>query len=668
VDRIPPVDVGWYGATVWKVTKVDILRAQPHCEWIFGGPLVASSILRFVLSLLFAISAAAQQTSPQPAPKPIFKLQEVMIPARDGVHLQTVILTPVDQHGPLPILFRRTPYGVPDKPPEQMPPSMKELAQDGYIFVIQNLRGRFKSEGVFNLSSWVDLNDPKATNETTDAYDSIDWLVKNVPNNSGSIGMLGVSYDGLTTALTLLHPHPALKAISEQASPVDQWMNDDDHRYGALRESYDFEYAVMEQSDKNKNSHFDFETYDTYQWYLDLGPLSNINAKYLHGSIPYWNSTVDHPDYDDFWKKEAWVRQLHASTVPNLNVAGFWDQEDPWGPWQIFRHAEENDPQHTNFIVAGPWFHGEWRTPKADSIGIIPFAGHETAREFRENIEAPFFRYYLHGKGDKPVWQATTFQSGSNSWHSYAAWPPGEAKPTNVYFHADGTLSFTQPRTANTSKPYREYVSDPANPVPYRQRPISPTYPAGDWTTWEVADQRFADHRPDVLSFVSDPLEHDLTVTGPLAAILFASTSGTDSDFIVKLIDVYPDNAQKNAGNPEEGPKPGQYAKSLNGYELPIAMEVRRGRYLTSYEKPQPLTPNQPTEWNIPLRDHDHVFLKGHRIMVQIQSTWFPLIDRNPQKFVPSIYAATAADFVPATQRIYCSTTMPSHLVLPVVP
>jgi hypothetical protein len=521
---------------------------------------------------------------------------------------------------------------------------------------------------VFNLSSWVDLNDPKVTNETTDAYDSIEWLVKNVPNNNGKVGMFGVSYDGLTTALTLLHPHPALMAISEQASPVDQWMNDDDHRYGALRESYDFEYAVMEQADKNKNTHFDFETYDTYQWYLDLGPLSNINAKYLHGSIPYWNSSVEHPDYDDFWKKEAWVGQLHASTVPNLNVAGFWDQEDPWGPWQIFRHAEVNDPQHTNFMVAGPWFHGEWQTPKGDSIGIIPFGGHETAREFRENIQAPFFRYYLHGQGEKPAWQASTFQSGSNTWHTYAVWPPKEAKPTRLYLHADGTLSFTAPDALKTGPPYREYISDPANPVPYRQRPISPTYPGGDWRTWEVADQRFVDHRPDLLSFISAPLDHDLTVTGPLAANLFASTSGTDSDFIVKLIDVYPENAQKNAWSPEEGPKPGQYAQSLNGYELPVAMEVRRGRYLVSYEKPSPLVANKPTEWNIPLRDHDYVFLKGHRIMVQVQSTWFPVIDRNPQHFVPSIYQATASDFVSATQRIYCSAEMPSHLVLPIMP
>jgi len=623
--------------------------------------------LPVAFAIVQPIPAKAQTAAPSEH-KSIFKLQEVMVPVRDGVRLQTAILTPVDQKGPLPILFRRTPYGVPEKPPEQMPSSMKELAADGYIFVVQNLRGRFKSEGAFNLSSWVDLSDPKAANETTDAYDSIEWLVKNVPNNNGKVGMYGVSYDGLTTALTLLHPHPALKAISEQASPVDQWMNDDDHRYGALRESYDFEYAVMEQADKNKNTHFDFEIYDTYEWYLDLGPLSNINAKYLHGSIPYWNSTVDHPDYDEFWKKEAWVRQLHASTIPNLNVAGFWDQEDPWGPWQIFRHAEDNDPQHTNLIVAGPWFHGEWQAPKGDSIGLIPFGGHETSREFRENIEAPFFRYYLHGTGEKPVWQASTFQSGSNSWRTYPIWPPKEAKPANLYLHVDGTLSFTAPPGVDTDKPYREYVSDPANPVPYRQRPISPTYPAGDWRTWEVADQRFVDHRPDVLSFVSEPLDHDLTVTGPLAAELFASTSGTDSDFIVKLIDVYPPGAQKNAWNPEEGPKPGQYSQSLNGYELPIAMEVLRGRYLRSYETPEPLTANKPTLWSVPLRDHDHVFLKGHHIMVQIQSTWFPVIDRNPQKFVPSIYKATAADFIPATQRVYCSPAMPSHLVLPVMP
>jgi putative CocE/NonD family hydrolase len=622
--------------------------------------------MRSCLVGLALLLLASRTQAQQPEAKPAFTLQEVMIPMRDGVRLQTAILTPTDKTGPLPIMFSRTPYGVPDGPIKEVPPQVKELARDGYIFVLQNLRGRFKSEGVFKLSSQVDLADSASTNETTDAYDSIDWLVKHVPNN-GKVGMYGVSYVGLTTAMALLHPHPALKAMSEQASPVDQWMNDDDHRYGALRESYAFEYAVLEQADKNKNTHFDFEIYDTYSWYLALGPLSNINSRYLHGSIPYWNDIVAHPNYDEFWKKEAWVQQVHASTVPNLNVAGFFDQEDPWGPWQIFRRAEEHDPNHDNFMVAGPWYHGQWRTPKADSIGLIPLGGHETAREFRENIEAPFFRYYLHGEGEKPAWQAMTFQSGANRWRTYTEWPPREAKPTKLYLRADGTLSFDPPGATRTGKGYREYISDPAAPVPYRARPISPTYPAGDWRTWEVADQRFVDGRPDVLTFVSAPLDHDLTITGEVAANLFAATSGTDADFVVKLIDVYPENAQKNTWDPEAGPDPGQYARSLNGYQLPIAMELRRGRYLTSYEHPRPLSPNRPVQWKIPLRDRDHVFLKGHRLMVQVQSTWFPLIDRNPQKFVPSIYQAKAADYVKATQRVYCTPALPSHILLPVV-
>ena len=589
-----------------------------------------------------------------------------MIPMRDGVRLQTAILTPIDQTSPLPILLERTPYGVPENPPAPTPARWTELARDGYIFVIQNLRGRFKSEGVFNLSSQVDLSNPKSTNETTDAYDTIDWLTKNIPQNNGRVGIYGVSYDGLTAALTLLQPHPALKAVSEQASPADQWMNDDDHRYGALRLSYDFEYAVMEQADKNANTHFAFDIFDTYDWYLKLGPISNINNKYLHGTIPYWTDSVEHPNYDEFWHKEAWVNQLHSSPVPNLNVAGFWDQEDPWGPWQIFRNSEKAGPAPQNIMVAGPWFHGEWQSPKGESIGEIKFGGHETAREFREQIEAPFFRYYLHGAGDKIAWKASTFQSGSNTWHTYSTWPPKESKSTNLYLQSDGSLSFDPPQSGG--KNYLEYISDPANPVPYRLRPISPTYPGGDWPFWEVADQRFVDHRPDVLTFVTAPLDHDLTITGPVAAQLYASTSGTDSDFVVKVIDAYPENAVKDNWDSDHGPKPGEYAKSLNGYQLPIAMEVRRGRFNKSYEHPAPLTPNEPTLFPIPLRDRDHVFLKGHRIMVQVQSTWFPLIDRNPQKFTPSIYTATAADYVTATQRVYCSPALPSHLELPVMP
>jgi hypothetical protein len=621
--------------------------------------------MRISVALLSAV-ALLQTAGTAPGPSP-FTYREVMVPVRDGVHLQTVILAPANQSSALPILLERTPYGVPDKAPAKIPENLKEYGHDGYIFVFQNLRGRFKSEGVFHLSEAADLSDPKSINETTDAYDSIDWLVKNVPNNNGNVGIWGVSYVGLTAGMTLLKPHPALKAVSEQASPVDQWMNDDMHRYGALRESYGLEYSVLEQADKNKNTHFAFDAYDTYDWYLKLGTLTNINNDYLHGKLPFWNSIVEHPDYDSFWRGEAWVNQLHSTPVASLNVAGFWDQEDPWGPWQIFRNSAQSDPDHRNFIVAGPWYHGEWQSPKGEKIGIIPFGGHETAREFRENIEAPFFRYYLHGEGEKFPWTVTTFQTGSNSWRRYREWPPAGATHKNLYLHSNGTLSFDPPSPDDSPKAFVQYVSDPAKPVPYRRRPISPTYPGGDWTTWEVADQRFVDDRPDVLSFVTSPLDRDVTITGPISADLFASTSGTDSDFIVKLIDVFPQNAQKDPWG-DNGPKPGEYAQSLNGYELPIAMEVRRGRYNKSYSRPEPLAPNQPTAFAIPLRDHDHVFLKGHRIMVQVQSTWFPVIDRNPQKFVPSIYRATAADYVSATQRVYCSNKLPSHIVLSVMP
>jgi len=592
-----------------------------------------------------------------------FQYQEIMVPMRDGVRLQTVILTPIRHKEPLPILLQRTPYGVPGKAPETVPDSLRELSEGGYIFVFQNLRGRFKSEGVFALSFRVDLNNPKAVNETTDAYDTIDWLVKNVPSN-GRVGIYGVSYLGLTAAMTLLAPHPALKAVSEQAAPVDWWMNDDMHHFGALRLSYAFEYSVMEQEDKNKNTHFGFPVYDIYQWYLDAGPIGAFNDKYLHGSVPFWNSMMAHPDYDDFWKREAWIRQLHSAPVPNLNVAGFWDEEDPWGPWQIFEHSGESDPGHNNYLVAGPWLHGQWQSTKAESIGSYGYGGHDTAREFRQDIEAPFFRYFLHGEGDRYTWRVKTFQSGSNTWHTYDAWPPQAALPTNLYLRSDGVLTFDPP---TTGKAYREYVSDPANPVPYRARPISPTYPGGDWPTWEADDQRFVDHRPDVLTYVSAPLAKDLVVTGKLVANLYASTSGTDSDFVVKVIDVFPEDAQSAAWNPDDGPEPGQYGKSLNGYQLPIAMEVRRGRYLKNYEKPEPLPANVPVPWSIPLRDHDHVFQEGHRIIVQVQSTWFPLIDRNTQKYVPSIYQATEQDFIKATQRIYCTPAMPSHVVLPVV-
>jgi len=561
-------------------------------------------------------------------------------------------------------LLQRTPYGVHADEKILSRASWKELLEDGYIVAFQNIRGRFKSEGTFQMANRSTADNAANLVEASDAYDTVDWLVKNVPNNNGRVGIYGVSYDGLTSALSLLKPHPALKAVSEQASPADLWMNDDSFRYGAFRLSYSFEYAVMEEADKNANTHFKFDTYDTYQWYLDLGPLSNVNKKYLHGDIKSWNDYVAHPNYDSHWKHVNFLPLLKKeTTVPNLNVAGWWDQEDPWGPWQIYKASETNDPKHYNVIVGGPWVHGGWHGRKGAPLGLFTFGEHPTAVEFREKIEAPWFRYWLHGKGEPFKGEAQTFQTGSNTWHTYDSWPPQDSKPTNIYFHQDGTLSFDPVKGKGG---YREYVSDPANPVPYRQRPISPTYPDGDWPMWELQDQRFVDHRPDVLTFTSAPLEHDLVVTGEVKADLFASTSGTDSDWVVKLIDVYPENYEVKDVE-KTPPKSGDYAKSLNGYQLMIASEVFRGRFHKSFEHPQALVPGRATEYKIPLRSHDHVFLKGHRLMVQVQSTWFPLIDRNPQRFVPNIFEAKAADYAQAMQRVYSTPAAPSHITLPVM-
>lgn len=479
------------------------------------------AIAAALLASAFTLPLAAQTTRTTATPtdsRALFTYREVMMPVRDGKRLQTVIMTPVGAQRPLPLLLRRTPYGVPEKAYTQMPDSLTALAADGYILVVQNIRGRFKSEGTFSLSEDVRLTPGQGTIETRDGYDTVDWLVKNVPGNNGRVGIYGVSYDGLTAAATLLGPHPALKAVSEQASPIDMWMNDDNHRYGALRLSYAFEYAVYEEADKNANTHFSFDTYDTYEWYLRAAPLSTLNEKFLHNSIRYWNELVAHPDYDAFWKQQAWISGLRSATVPNLNVAGFWDQEDPWGPWQIYRAAAASDPNHVNLMVAGPWYHGGWRR-SVSSLGPVPL-GEDTGQTFRREIEAPFFAYWLHGKGQKPDWAARIFETGSNLWRTYAAWPP-VSTPTNLYLHADGALSFTAPAAAEAGA-HRDYVSDPANPIPYRQRPISPTYPGGDWRRWESGDQRFVDHRPDVLTFQSAPLMSDLTIAGEVSAKLFA--------------------------------------------------------------------------------------------------------------------------------------------------
>jgi putative CocE/NonD family hydrolase len=601
------------------------------------------------------IALARPQTAPPLAAPDLsgqFTFTKIMIPVRDGAKMETVIIAPKGATGKLPILFQRTPYGVPGGLPPALPASWKPLVADGYIFVFQSMRGRFGSDGVFTLSTSVKT----VPNEATDAYDSIDWLVKNVPNNSGKVGMWGVSYPGFAAAIALVKPHPALKAVSPQAAWIDYWMSDDLHRNGALRLSYATDWISSLQIDKTQNKPFDYDGMtDTYDWFLKVGSVENIDKYYFKGSVPMFTALLDHPNHDTFYTDQDWSRSLGKTTVPTLNVAGFWDQEDPWGSWKIYEKQKQNDPDHLAQIVSGPWRHGGWQG-QADFLGPIPL-GSESGTEFQTQIQAPFFAYWLHGKGPRPDFTAKMFQSGSNVWKSYSSWPVAGARATDLYLHDDGSLSFTAPAA---SEGCRDYISDPANPVPFRRRPMSRTYGTPDWSFWESDDQRFVDHRPDVLSYVSTPLDKDLTVTGAIAARLMASTSGTDSDFVVKLIDVLPDDFVDTA---DKQWNVGEYSQTLNGYQWPIAMDVLRGRFLTSDTNPQALVPNKIVPWIVPLRDHDHMFKKGHRIMVQIQSTWFPVIDRNPQTFVTNPYRAKASDFVKATQKV-CSG---SRITLPVM-
>jgi putative CocE/NonD family hydrolase len=581
----------------------------------------------------------------------LFTKTEAMIPMRDGVKLHTEILAPKKSRQPLPFIFTRTPYGITDEKGHNgyFEGLFKELINEGYIFVFQDIRGRYQSEGQF-----VMFRPPRGRNETidegTDTYDTIEWLLKNVANNNGRVGILGVSYGGWLTTMAILEPHPALKAASEQASPADQFLGDDFHHNGAFRLSYGVEYAAMMETSKT-NFRFSFDVRDTFEWYLRLGALSNVNEEYLHGKIPTWNDFVQHPNYDEFWQRQAVPPYLVKPTVPNLNVAGWWDQEDFYGPVKIYETFEKKDTQHLNYLVSGPWNHGGWSRGAGGSLGKIDF-GSDTATYFREKIQAPWFAYWLKDKGPLNQPEALVFQTGSNKWASYDEWPPRRnMNDRKLYFHSGGRLLFDAPET-DSDEQFDSYVSDPAHPVPYRHRPVQPTYPGGGWPTWLVEDQRFVHLRPDVLSWETEVLKEPITVTGRIVAHLFASTSGTDSDWIAKLIDVYPETNEKDP--------------DMGGYQLMIADEVLRGRFRDSFSEPKPIPANQVVEYAIDLHTNDHAFLPGHRIMVQVQSTWFPVIDRNPQKYVANIYTATGADYQEATQRIYRSKQYPSYVAVPV--
>jgi putative CocE/NonD family hydrolase len=573
-----------------------------------------------------------------------------MIPMRDGVRLYTQIDAPANSSQPLPILLLRTPYGLGTATAEQVATLVSELSSDGYILVRQDIRGRFKSEGEFvMLRQPRDPKDKNAIDESTDTYDTIAWLLSKVPYNNGRVGMAGTSYGAWLSVMGMLDPHPALKAVVQQASPADMWLGDDFHHNGAFRLSYGFEYAYMMESSKEISDVTTVvDKLDAYEWYLNLGPLSNADQKYFHGKLPTWSNFVNEPDYTAFWKRQGFAPWLNRVSVPTLNVAGWWDQEDFYGPIKIYELLERHDSAKQNFLVVGPWNHGGWSRGEGSKLGRIDF-GSPTAAYYRKNILAPFFAYYLKGQGAAQRAEALTFRTGENKWVEHSAWPPKQnVTERKLYFQAGNKLSFDPP-PANDANAFDSYISDPASPVPYRPRPIQVR---SGWTVWLVEDQRFVDRRPDVLTFESDTLNEDVTVSGRIVANLFASTAGTDSDWIVKLIDVYPDKYEADP--------------SMSGYQLMIAGDVFRGRYLKSFEKPEPLTANAINHYAIAFPANDHTFKKGHRIMVQVQSTWFPVIDRNPQTFVPNIFLAKESDFKPAVQKVFRVGKQASYIALPV--
>jgi putative CocE/NonD family hydrolase len=575
---------------------------------------------------------------------PGFDGRMAMITMRDGTALHTYVYRPAGHTEPLPFLMLRTPYGIAGSPARYFRAYLKELAEDGYIFVFQDIRGRYGSEGQFVMNRPLD---PRGVDESTDTYDTVEWLLHNVNGNNGRVGVLGISYPGWLAAMAGIHPHPAVKAISPQAPMTDTWMGDDFFHQGAFRLSYGFEYSTDLELSKDQSAPVPIDRYDTYDWYLAQGSLAALTTR-LAGRVPTWTNFTRHPGYDAFWRARALPTYLTQLTVPTLTVGGWWDQEDFYGALRTYEALEQHDTARINFLVMGPWNHGGWGRMAGDSLGRISFV-EKTGATFRAEIQAPWFAYWLKDRGARPHDEARLFVAGRNRWQTFDRWPPASgAKRWRFYLGEHGTLDAAPPHAATG---FDSYVSDPAHPVPYRTRPIQLTYdPRGsDWYTWLVEDQRFVHNRPDVLSYETGPLTADLTIAGPVTARLFASTTGQDADWVVKLIDVYPDSV------PELSPR-------MGGYQLMVASDIMRGRYRNSWSAPAPLAPNRVTAFTVDLHQQAYTFLKGHRVMVQVQSTWFPAYDRNPQRWVPNIFEARPGDFRAATQKVFRTAKYPSHV------
>jgi putative CocE/NonD family hydrolase len=581
-----------------------------------------------------------------------YERREEMIPMRDGVKLHVVILTPTDIKEPLPILIQRTPYGVDGTSEASFFGGRPELARAGYIYVGADIRGRFESEGQFvMMRPLADHKDPKAVDESTDAYDTIAWLVKNVPNNNGRVGAIGTSYPGFLTMMVGIDPHPAVKAVSPQAPMIDVWQGDDFFHNGAFRQTYGYDYAMGLESSKESTevSYKDGagKDADGYDYFLKRGSFAeDVKQSGVAKELPTWKAFIDHPAYDSYWHSRAVWPHLDTVAVPTLTVGGYYDQEDMFGPQKEYQSLEPHDSEHQNFLVLGPWRHGSWSS-SSNHLGALQY-GSAIGSEYRSQIEAKFFGHYLKDESGFDLQDTASFQTGSNTWKRYAQFPPDEAKNTAFILCPNGGIG-----AGKECKPGKvSYVSDPANPIPFRPRPIQPTYGKGSqWYTWMLDDQRFVTNRKD-LALWKMPIDHDLTITGEVMAEIFASTTGSDGDFVAKLIDQYP--------NDDADP-------TMRGYQLMTNMEIFRGRYRNGFDKPEAIKPGEITQYHWSLHDVDHVFKKGHTLLIEIQSTWFPLYDRNPQTYVSNIMTAKPSDYKPATITIVTDASHPSQLTLPVV-
>ncbi len=632
---------------------------------IFGCSMVLSAAVAVALTNPPASTTATQQTQQRQTREqrtaellkdyhgPKYVRSEVMIPVRDGVELHTVILRPEgsDKSGPpLPFLMQRTPYGVNSASPDSVAIGKPELATSGYIFVYQDIRGRYGSGGQFVMNHpVVEHNSKTDVDETTDTRDTIDWLLKNVPNNSGRVGVMGVSYPGFLAMMAGIDAHPAVKAISPQAPMTNIWKGDDFFHNGAFRETYGFDY--VQQLEAQKTDVAQSSKDDQFNFFLDNVNFAGAAAAAGMTDLPTAKVFLATPGYVKFWQDMAVEPHLSKPEVPTLEVGGYWDQEDMWGTQAEYAalrpHEDPKDAQHHVFMVLGPWNHGGWSfgpgTELTSKYGGITFGGEKTGAYYRATFEAPFFEFYLKDKPGFDLKDTASFRTGENKWHRYAIWPPKQGfHEMNVYLEPGQQLSLTAPK--GKEEIAATYVSDPADPVPYRHRPIQSTYGQGSqWRTWLVEDQQFVSGRKDLANFETPELKSDVTVTGDVVADLFAATTGSDTDWVAKLIDVYPD-----------------------GYQLMVAEEILRGRYRNSYTVPEPVKPGEVAEYKWSLHGADHTFLKGHRMMVEVQSSWFPLYDRNPQTWVPNIMTSPASAYKAETLTIYGSPKCPSHLELPV--